>query len=267
MHWALQSRQWSSSRPRPVHCSACKPWSCSGLFPCIATADCKRARDSPAIGLPSLVGLWGTAAPLMMGQHLQLREGNLSGASQMVLSQGEGWRTKPREMMESSSKRKSSGKWPMLGRTGRCGWDEQMNPFSYASCVKFWGLHLYKKVQGSQDAGIALEHPQLALISGKERRKPAALNWRGATWAAGHKRLVSPRGFDQGCVSATRSDEAAWQLCYLGSCLGENVSLEEASCLISTLAAWTEIYAIFYISQIYREEQSENRWGIKNNSY
>ena len=112
-----------------------------------------------------------------------------------------------------------------------------MNPFSYASSVQFWGLHLYKKVQGSQDAGTALEHPRLAFISGKERWKAAALNREGATWAAGHKECLSPRGFDQGCVSATRSNEPACQLCYLGSCLGENMSLEEASCLISTLAA------------------------------
>lgn len=65
----------------------------------------------------------------------------------------------------------------------------------------------------------------------------AALKGRGDTWAAGHNQHVSPGGFDQSCVSATRSDEAARQLCYLGSCSGENMSLEEASCLISTLAA------------------------------
>jgi len=29
----------------------------------MATAACKWARASPAIGLPSLLGLWGTAAP------------------------------------------------------------------------------------------------------------------------------------------------------------------------------------------------------------
>ena len=45
-----------------------------------------------------------------MGQHLQLREGTLSGTSKVVLSHGEGWRRKPREMMENTSKRKSSGK-------------------------------------------------------------------------------------------------------------------------------------------------------------
>lgn len=155
----------------------------------------------------------------------------------------------------------------MLSGTGRCGWDEQINPFSYAPSVRFWSLHLCKKVQGSHDAGTGLEHPRLAFVSGKERWKPAALNGRGATQAAGHTQCVSPRGFDQSCIPATRSDEAACQLCYLSSCLGENMSLEEASCLISTLAARKEIYAIFYILQIYREEQSENCWRIKNNSY
>lgn len=32
----------------------------------MATAVCKWARDSPAIGLPFLQGLWGTAAPSMV---------------------------------------------------------------------------------------------------------------------------------------------------------------------------------------------------------
>lgn len=40
-----------------------QPWCCSGMFPCMATAGCKRARDSPATGLPSLLGLWGTELP------------------------------------------------------------------------------------------------------------------------------------------------------------------------------------------------------------
>lgn len=59
----------------------------------------------------------------------------------------------------------------MLGGAGRCGWDEQMNPFSHASSVQFWGLHLCRKVQGSHDAGAGPEYPRLAFISGKERWK------------------------------------------------------------------------------------------------
>lgn len=36
-----------------------------GFFHAVATVVCKWARESPAIGLPSLLGLWGTAAPVM----------------------------------------------------------------------------------------------------------------------------------------------------------------------------------------------------------
>jgi len=125
----------------------------------------------------------------------------------------------------------------MLPGTGQCGWDEETNPFSHASSVQFRGLHLCKKVQRSHDTGTGLEHPRLAFISVKEMWKPAVLKGRGATWTAGHTERVSPRGFNQGYVPVTRSKEAACQLCYLGSCSGKNMSLERASCLISTLAA------------------------------
>lgn len=111
-----------------------------------------------------------------------------------------------------------------------------MKPFSCASSVQFCGLHLCKEVRGSYVVETRLEHPRLAFISGKERWKPAALHGTGATWTAGHTQRVSPRSFDQGGVSATGSNEAVCQLCYLGSCPGENMSLEEASSFISILA-------------------------------
>lgn len=124
----------------------------------------------------------------------------------------------------------------MLGGSGRCGWNEQINPLSYASSVQFWDLHLYRKLQGSHDAGTGLEHPQLAFLSEKERWKPATLNGRGPTGLL-DTHSVCPQGALNRAVSATRNNEAASQLCYLGFCLGENMSLEEASCFISTLAA------------------------------
>lgn len=84
--------------------------------------------------------------------------------------------------------------------------------------------------------GTGLEHPQLAFTSEKERWKQAALNGRGATGLL-DRHSVCPQGALNRAVSATRSNEAASQLCYLGFCSGESMSLEKASCLISTLAA------------------------------
>lgn len=74
-------------------------------------------------------------------------------------------------------------------------------------------------------------------ILSQEKRGSQLHWWSGAIWVAGHKQHVSPRDCDQGCVSATRGDKPACQLCYLGSCSGKNLSLEEVRCLISTLAA------------------------------
>lgn len=69
-------------------------------------------------GLPShraafSAGTAGHSSPpdaQRMGQHLQARDRSLSVTSEVVLRQGEGWRTKHREKMENFFKRKRSGK-------------------------------------------------------------------------------------------------------------------------------------------------------------
>lgn len=191
-----------------------------------------------------------------------LREGNLSGITEVKLSQSGIGGKNPEKLWKTFPRGKALGNDPIcLGLGGVDG-----IPFLMPHLYKFGGFTFTKIFRHLMVEELHWSIPGRILSQGK--RGGSQLLWRrGATWAAGHKQHVSPRDCDQGCVSAARRDKRACQLCYLGSFLGENLSLEEVRCLISTQAALNAIYGFFYISQIYREEQSENCWRIKDNSY
>lgn len=166
-------------------------------------------------------------------QHL--REENLSRNNEVMLSQGGVGGKNPEKIWKTLPRGKALGNDPCcVGLGGGDG-----NPLLMSHLYKFGGFTFTKRFRHfmMQELHWSLPGRILSLsclfLAGKRGR--SQLHWcRGATRAVGHKQHVSPRGCDQGCASETK---AACQLCYLGSCLGKNLSLEEVRCLISTLAA------------------------------